>query len=132
MARAATPSRSAVVMPGRAAARTASSADATTRPARRMTRTCSSVLSSTRSREPKIMACATSAELGGQRLDDALGDVGDLADAVHLGQQAALRVRRRERRRLLVVDVEATGDRVRGVVVAALDLGALGDAGQQL
>src|SRR5690606_14085314 len=140
MTAAASASRSAVVMPGRTASRTVSSARATTRPALRIDRTWSCVLYSMRSRPNIVLLpggpCGTtvagSADESGQRRDDAPGDLVDVADAVDADQQPALVVGGRERRRLLGVDVETARDRLLGVVLAALDLGTLREAREEL
>src|SRR6478735_5359665 len=115
-------SSSAVVTPATARSRTAARASATTRPARRMSSTCSGVLYSIRSR-PNMTASAGGG--GADRRDQALGDVVHVADAVHLREQAAVGVDLGDRGGFLGVHVEAVADHVLGVVLAALDLGAL-------
>src|SRR5690625_2724913 len=111
----ATASRSPVVPPGRAASRTASRGSATTRPASRIVRIWSGVLYSMRSRPSMLGDLRRD---GGHGVEDARRDLLDRPGPVDAGQQPALGVGLGERRRLLVVDVQATSDHLVGVVLA--------------
>ena len=119
------PSSSAVVMPARTCPRSSSSVWPTTRPAARIASICSGVLiSMPRSSSP--IRCA--GQLSGMTSSASkmrCGDLGDLAEAVDLVDDAARPVDLDQRLGLLEVDLLAAPDDVLGVVGAALDLGAL-------
>src|SRR6478736_780229 len=109
-------SSSPVLMPARTLPRSSSSVWPTTRPALRIRSICWGVLISTpRSRRPMTSSGLRSLV---QRLEDALGDVGDLAHAVDLDDEATLLVDGDQRLGLLEVDLLAPPDDVLGVVGA--------------
>src|SRR3954447_9153207 len=121
-------SRSPVVMPGRTASRSSSRVSPTSSPATRILPICSGVLISTpRSRKP--MAAYPGSALADvvEGVEDALGDLVDLAHAVDLDQQVAVAVDVDQRLGLLGVHLLAAADDVLGVVGAPAAL----RAGQQ-
>src|SRR3954470_6824234 len=102
-------------MPGFTASRTHSCISATTRPARRILANSSGV---------RFMSsvAAISAVVDGP--DQPGRHIVGAAHAVHLYQLVALEVPGDQRRRLLLVQLEAPADRLLGVVLALHDLAA--------
>src|SRR4051794_3805727 len=123
MASSAIASSSLVVTPGRTAARSVSRVRPTTSPTRRIAATWSGVFSSTpRSCQP-IRSAGSGLRDDVEGVEDALGDLGHLAHAVDLDQDATVAVDLDERLGLLGVDLLAAPDDLLGVVRAPLDLG---------
>ena len=119
-------SSSPVVTPGRAAERSSSSVSPTSSPATRILSIWSRVLiSRPRSRNPIETFAVSSCGNDVERVEDPLGDVLDLAEAVDLDEQAAAAVDLDQGRGLLGVDLLATTDHLGGVVGTALGLRAL-------
>src|SRR4051812_30182021 len=116
-------SSSPVLTPALTSPRSSSSVRPTTRPAARMDRICSRVLISM----PRSLNITPRVLLRDrlQRDEHALAHLVDLADAVHLAQQAALRVDAQQRLGLGRVDVLPVPDDLFGVVRAALGMGPL-------
>src|SRR3954452_6306017 len=108
-------SRSAVVMPGRAAALSFSSVRPTTSPAWRMRAISASDLIWI---TPLLSPQPARLSKGSQRGDGAVGHVVDRAHGVDAHEDARLGVVADQRGRLLVVDLQPVPDRLGHVVVA--------------
>src|SRR5947209_2157642 len=116
-------SSSAVVMPARTEARSSSRVSPTRRPATRIRPICSGVFSSIpRSRKPNERSALRD---GGERAEDPVGDLVDVACAVDLDEQLAVAVDLDQRLGLLGVHLLAAPDHLFGVVGATLGLGPL-------
>src|SRR5918993_2842256 len=117
-------SRSAVLTPGTAAARSASRVRPTTSPAARISATSASLLIwIIRSRFLNISVLRPrSVAVAAQRVDGPLGDVLDRAGRVDAAEQAPVAVVADQRRGLVGVDLEPVPDGVLAVVVALEEL----------
>src|SRR5690349_25176497 len=121
-------SSSPVVMPTRTEDRSSSSVSPTTRPARRIASICSGDLIWM----PRSLRDMSALGHHVEGVEDARGDLVDLAHPVDLGQDAAVAVDADQRLGLLGVDLLAAPDDLLRVVRAALGLGPLEQALDQL
>src|SRR5664280_2598084 len=112
-------SRSRVVTPSLTWPRMSSSVSPTTTPATRILRIWSGVLTS---RPLRPNTGRPSALQGRQERLDTLSDRIHLAHAVNLAQEATLTIESRQRRRLVVVDLQPVPDHVLGVILSLIHI----------